>query len=157
MLIDMTTALAFSVAGTPRPQPRPRVIRGRAVSTVDPKAKLWRGAVEKACRAAMDGRAAFAGAVEVEMRFMFLPPKSDPDRIGTEHTGAGDCDNLQKPVLDLMERAGVFKNDKQVSRVSASKVWGRKPGVAVLVRSLAATQAVPPPPADDQPPSWLTA
>src|SRR3546814_11105459 len=45
-----TPALMFSVTGMPRPLPRPRFVRGRRmpVSIADPKAKLWKLAVERA-------------------------------------------------------------------------------------------------------------
>ena len=41
-----------------------------------PKAKTWAGAVSWAAQAAMDGRAPFAGAVLVEIRFYLPRPKA---------------------------------------------------------------------------------
>lgn len=136
----MNHSFIFSVAGTPRPQPRPRFVKGRVVSTADPKAKLWRGAVDRAVREAIahSGRAAplFSGAVRVTCTFFFKPPASALSRIGTPHTHKPDGDNLAKACIDVMESAGVFKNDSQIARLEPIKWWGSRAGVSVLVEDM---------------------
>ena len=130
-------SFVFNVAGTPRPQPRPRFVGGRVVSTADPKAKLWRLAIDRACRAAIKAsqRALplFDGAVRLYVVFTFVPPASQMQRIGTPHTHKPDASNLLKLVEDVMEAAGVFANDSKISRAEPVKWWGAEPGVQVLV------------------------
>jgi Holliday junction resolvase RusA-like endonuclease len=158
----LTDPFVFSVAGTPRPQPRPRFVKGRAVSTANPKAKLWRAAVERAARAAVAARGdalpLFRGAVRVTLVFTFLPPAGAMERVGTLHTHKPDADNISKGVLDLMERAGVFKNDSQVALGPPEKWWGLSPGVSVLVEDVSAERREEPgAPARMSAPDWLRA
>ena len=49
---DEELALRIEVHGTPIPQPRPRFVDGRAVSTAGPRAKRWKHAVIQACEEA---------------------------------------------------------------------------------------------------------
>lgn len=151
-------AIAIMVHGTPRPQPRPRVVRGRAVSTADPKAKLWRSAVERAAREALVGREGFAGSVRVMMLFRFAPPPGAAERVGKPHEHKPDGDNLAKLVLDVMERVGVLlKGDAKVSSMAIDKVWSDRPGVAVVVAPERPAERVLAVPATQQPPDWLRA
>lgn len=145
----MIEPLTFTVHGTPRPQQRPRKVRGRFVSTTNPKLKLWRDAIERACRAALANRGdplplfGRGVAVSVSMRFTFAAPSSDPARFGTDHTQKPDKDNLEKAVLDVLELCRVFVNDSQVSRGPVSKVWGVRPGLSVEIAPAVAASAPP--------------
>jgi Holliday junction resolvase RusA-like endonuclease len=123
-------SLVFNAYGTPRPQPRPRFVGGRAVSTANPKAKLWRAAVERAVKEVVaNGRRAtplFTGPVRVRCTFRF-----------TGASSRADCDNLAKLVMDVMEAAGVFANDRQVVELIANKMHGcARAGVAVMVEDM---------------------
>lgn len=155
----MKRALVFQVAGTPRPQPRPRFSRGRVVSTADPKAKLWRQEVERACRLALANagttKPMFKGAVRLSCTFTFAPPPSKRDRIGQPHTHKPDASNLLKLVEDVMEAAGVFANDSQIVEPVVAKWWGAKPGLAVLVEDASEDRRPEPSAADVSPPEWL--
>lgn len=133
----MNKSLVVTVAGTPRPQPRPRFVKGRVVSTADPKAKLWRAAVDRAVRLAISAsqRATplFTGPVRLHAVFTFAPPKGHEYRMDLPHTHKPDASNLLKLVEDVMEAAGVFGNDSQVSAPAPVKWWGTKPGVSIVV------------------------
>lgn len=151
-------ALTFSVIGTPRPKSRPRFVNGRVVTTTKDTERLWRAAVERAAREAVanSGLSApiFTGAVRTTMRFTFSP-RASQRLVGSPHTQRPDKENLEKLVLDAMERAGVYRNDSQVAAGPVEKVWGERPGVSVLVEEIRAdeTPSVPTPaPA----PGWLT-
>jgi Holliday junction resolvase RusA-like endonuclease len=152
-------AFFFRVDGTPRPQPRPRKVKGRFVSTVDPKAKLWRTAVTQACRAAIADsrrpRPLFAGPIRLAIVFTFRPPSSAPERIGTPHTLKPDASNLLKLVEDVMEECGVYRNDCEIAAPAPEKWWGRRPGVAVTVAQIATSQRQSVDYGSRQPPDWL--
>lgn len=155
----MTAPFMFSVRGTPRPLPRGRHVKGRVVSIADPKARLWRLAVDRAVRRAIAdrGHAAplFRGAVRLSCTFTFEPPAAAQDRIGKPHTHKPDASNLLKLVEDVMESAGVFANDCQVSQAVPRKEWGSPAGVSVLVED--ASDVAPAPRAARAPaPNWLT-
>lgn len=134
----MTGAITFSVTGTPRPQQRTRFVRGRVVSFTDPKLRVWRQALERACREVVQLRGGArpiypAGlALECEMLFYFATDKVE--RHGRSHTHKPDKDNLAKAVLDVMETAGIYHNDSQVARGPVIKRWGETGGVFVTVR-----------------------
>ena len=133
------SGLAFTVAGTPRPQPRPRFVRAgsriRVVSTVAPQIQLWRTLVLRAVRQAVQGSEPLAGPLSVELLFRFEPPKSDPGRSGP-HTQKPDADNLAKLVLDVMQAGRAFADDAKVAQLTVLKVWGPAAGVGVTVRQL---------------------
>lgn len=156
----MRKSFVFSVHGTPRPQPRPRFVKGRVVSTASKGAKLWRLAIDRAVRQAIadSGRAVplFDGPVRLVCTFTFVPPPSQRQRIDTPHTHKPDADNLAKTVMDLMESAGVFTNDSQAVAVSVSKSWAEAAGVSVLVEDASAERRAPSS-ASVAPPDWLRA
>lgn len=158
----MTETFTFSVAGTPRPQPRPRFVKGRVVSTADPKAKLWRLAVERAVEHALalrgDPLPLFRGAIRLRCIFTFAPPASAAHRISHPHTQKPDASNLLKLVEDVMEDCGVFANDSKIARPEPEKWWGRNPGVVVMVETMDdERRAEPVSAASVSPPSWLLA
>lgn len=152
-------ALTFFVTGTPRPQPRPRFTNGRVVSTAEPKAKLWRIAVDRAVRLALEQRGgyvpAFGGAVRLTCAFTFVPPAGARDRLGKPHTHKPDASNLLKLIEDVMEAAGVFANDSQIADVRPQKWWGDKPGVVVLVEPFVALKVEPSISRGGAIPEWL--
>lgn len=160
MTTNQGLPFTFSVAGTPRPQPRPRFVGGRAVSTAEPKAKLWRLAVDRAVRAALANTQAslplFRGAVRLRCVFTFKPPPGKQDRLGSPHTHKPDASNLLKLIEDVMEDAAVFANDSAVSAPAPEKWWGSQPGVVVIVESAAdERRAEPIAAASSSPPDWL--
>ena len=126
-------AIAFRVSGRPRPQPRPRVVKGRAISMADPRARLWRQAVERAAREAVAnsgyGAPALRGAVKLTILFQFAT--KDETRWAQLHTHKPDASNLLKLVEDAMEAAGALANDSQIANPDVIKMWGERDGMGV--------------------------
>lgn len=129
----MSRQIAFTVSGTPRPQPRPRFVRGRAVSIADRKTKMWSDAVLRAATTAFAhaGSEPIEGPIEVELVFRFEAQL--PEAVGAAMPSR-DVDNLAKLALDRMQDARLFLNDRQVVSLKASKVWAAKAGMGVRVK-----------------------
>lgn len=141
------SSLTFSVKGTPRPQPRPRLARGRVVSVADANAKRWINAVECAARLALPGKGKADGPLDVAMVFRMPTPKKE--RHGLPHTHRPDADNLAKLALDAMMRAGLIGDDSFVSFLSIRKVWSPDAGADFVIssdlRDARKDNAMPPP------------
>jgi Holliday junction resolvase RusA-like endonuclease len=115
----------LNVEGTPRPQPRPRLCKGRIVSTADAKAKRWKHLVHQTGKLAVEAHGQIqAQAVAVVMRFDMPTPKAD--RHGLPHTFRPDADNLAKLALDAVMDAGLLKDDAVVSTLVITKTWAAK-------------------------------
>lgn len=127
----MPTAITFSVTGTPRPQPRPRFVKGRVISSADANAKRWIKSVEAVAAQAKSYAEELDPALSVILVFRF--PTKDKSRHGKPHTFRPDADNLAKLVLDCMTRAGLLKDDSVVSSLCIRKTWDEEGGVDVLV------------------------
>jgi len=140
--VNMNDTITFSVSGTPRPLPRPRFIKGRKrpVSITSATAKVWKQAVERAARQCLAdlGKDDLGDeALRVDIEFTFATPKAE--RWGKPHTNKPDKDNLEKMILDCMERAGMFgKGDEQVAKGNTAKRWGQQASVVVLIRGIGA-------------------
>lgn len=141
------TPITFSAQGTPRPQPRPRLARGRVVSVADPNAKRWIATVQSAARQALLVHPKATGPLKVEMLFRMPTPKAD--RHGTPHTARPDTDNLAKLALDALMRAGLIGDDSAVSTLKAKKIWSKDAGADFVISSDAGmacqSSALPPP------------
>jgi len=125
------TAITFSVNGIPRPQPRPRFVKGRVISSADANAKRWIRSVEAVAAQAKSYAEELDPALSVILVFRF--PTKDKSRHGKPHTFRPDSDNLAKLVLDCMTRAGLLKDDSAVSSLCIRKTWDIEGGVDVLV------------------------
>lgn len=128
----MSQQILMTVHGHPRPQPRPRFVNGRVVSTADQNAKVWRAAVMTAA-GRLHGMAQIPIKSATTFRMAFVFPTDKRPRFGKPHTGVPDLDNLAKLILDAMQDAGVLENDSFVSSMELSKSWGAKGGVMVLM------------------------
>ena len=124
-------AITFSVPGIPRPQPRPRFVKGRVISTADANAKRWICAVESVAKQAKPYAAELGKALSVVLVFRFS--SKDKARLDKPHTARPDADNLAKLVLDSMMRSGLIGDDSAVSHLSVRKVWSDEAGLDVLV------------------------
>lgn len=127
--------MIFTVHGRPHPQPRPRFVDGRVVSTADRKTAAWKALVVRAAREALanSGGQRLAGAVRLEVEFRFKPPAKNADRIGKPHTQKPDADNLAKLVMDALTAARVFGDDALVAETVVRKVWHAAGGCVVDV------------------------
>lgn len=129
----MTAALLFTVKGTPRPQPRPRFVKGRVISTVSHHARAWRAAVRRALPREVP---TFTGALEVSIAFVFRPADAMAERIGQPHTHKPDADNLAKLILDVLQGEKVIGDDCKVAVLLTRKVWGEEACAMVRVTPL---------------------
>lgn len=155
---DESLAIMLTISGRPRPQPRPRFVGGRAVSTADRKAQHWRSLVERAARQVMADMgpgglpAWLGGPVRLQATFMFETGKRK--LWGAPHAARPDTDNLAKPVMDVLERVGMLpKGDARVVQLEACKMWSKGNGAVVILGPLPqrAPAALP-----ESAPAWLT-
>lgn len=128
----MTTSFALWVAGTPRPQPRPRFVKGRVISTVDAGTKAWQHAIRNA--AYLTRGEPIHGAVKLQL--LFHMPIKDAKRWGWPHTGRPDVDNLAKLVMDQLTAAGVWADDAKVAHLECHKLYAEKGGVGITITSV---------------------
>lgn len=122
----------LNVEGNPRPQPRPRFIRGRVVSTADANAKRWKDQILNTAKLAVEARGIVeAGSVAVVLRFDIATNKTA--RHGLPHTFRPDADNLAKLALDAVMDAGLLKDDAAVSTLVVTKTWAAKGGMIMTL------------------------
>lgn len=140
--------IVFTINGTPRPQPRPRFVKGHVVSTADPGTRLWRAKVVAVC--AELPRLPEATPLSVEM--LFRLPSAKANRVNLPHTSTPDADNLAKLILDAMQDANMLPNDSAVSRLSVFKRWALAGDAGVSVQVSVDTQDSDGP---GKPPKWL--
>jgi Holliday junction resolvase RusA-like endonuclease len=126
----MTELLRIHVSGTPRPQPRPRFVRGRVVSTGSRLTKLWR-VIMMASFVRERPQEPIDQAVRIDVLFMM--PTKDKRRWGKPHTCRPDKDNLEKPVLDCLVKAKVLKDDSLAYTGEPLKVWAERGGIDVRI------------------------
>lgn len=125
------TPLHLHVAGTPRPQSRPRFVRGRVVSSPSRLLKLWRTLMLAEFINSRPVNGPIREPVIVNMLAMF--PHKDPKKWGTPHAVRPDKDNVEKAVLDCLVRAGVLKDDSLVCGGSFTKIWAQRGGLYVQI------------------------
>ena len=128
-------SMAFQVFGDPIPQGSKRafVVKNRAVVVDDNKATLrsWRTAVVDAARAELNGEAPDLGPVRVTMMFFLRQPKRPKAPVPITKP---DVDKLARACLDGMTDAGVFRDDSQVTTLTARKRYTTEaPHVRVFV------------------------
>ena len=141
----------LNVEGTPRPQPRPRFVKGRVISTADANAKRWKHLVQSAAQSAAQAHGQIQGeAVAVVMRFDLPTPKVE--RHGLPHTFRPDADNLAKLALDAVMLAGLLKDDAAVSTLVVTKTWAAQGGMIMTLHQDDRTQSNIPP---NRIPDWI--
>lgn len=143
----------FWIAGVPMPQPRTksRVLPpdryGQVRSTVytpESKIKPWKSLVELQARLHKPVEVV-TGPVRVILAF-FLPrpqylcrPRSPRGPMRCFKRGTGDCDNLAKAILDVLQQIGWYDDDAQVADLRVQKFYheiGGEPGVAAGIEPL---------------------
>ena len=125
--------IILDVQGIPRPQPRPRFVRGRVVSTADANAKRWIATVEAGARGLVELRGKQSGPLAVAIGFRF--PTKDKARHGKPHTFRPDVDNLAKLILDCLMRAGLIGDDSLVSTYYVQKTGDETSSAVVWIES----------------------
>lgn len=131
MLTD--SSLMFDVAGLPMPQGSHdvRVIQGKngerargyAVHHNVKELDQWRNSVERAAVLALGQRSGFGAQSPVLVRITFWLPK--PPTVKREFPSVPpDIDKLGRAVLDPLQKAGVLRNDGQVTDLYSRKRYG---------------------------------
>ena len=129
------TTLQVYVKGTPRPQPRPRFVDGKAISTTSKPAKAYRAVVLAACKSVYAQCGQIKGPVRLDLTLYFKCGKYR-DRIGKPHTFRPDWDNCVKLWQDCAKDAHLIEDDSKVSLGSASKLWSEDAGAILLLNAL---------------------
>lgn len=114
------------VYGTPIPQGSmkaftPKGWKRPILTSDNAKTKPWRQAIVDAAVVMREGRS-FDAPVQLDVIFYLPRPKSTPKNI---HRPAKkpDLDKLVRAVCDALTAAGVWRDDSQVVRVTAEKVF----------------------------------
>lgn len=116
-------SLTIVARGHPRPQPRPRFVKGRVISTVSPLAREWRKIVSLAVKSDMRRTPDWPGGCALDL--VFVMPTRDKKRHGRPHLMRPDTDNLAKLIMDVLEERGALpRGDADVCLLSVRKVWG---------------------------------
>ena len=104
-----------------------KVINGYVIHSQGSALAAWRSAIGLSAKAA--GAKPHLEPVEIEMVFTMLKPRTV---TRPEPSVAPDLDKLVRAVLDGLT-AIAYRDDGQVTLITASKVYGDQPGVEISV------------------------
>jgi len=126
--------LSYDVFGLPAPQGSKRCFNNRVVDANPTKLKLWRKTVTEATIEVLENSqwAVFDDPVEVTMKFYLPRGKTVKRELPTVPP---DIDKLARSVLDSLTDANAWRDDSQVCKLVAFKVYAddREPGVYIEV------------------------
>ncbi len=128
------TTLQVYVKGTPRPQPRPRFINGRVVSTTSAPTQAYRAVVLAACKAVYAQCGQIKGPVSIILDLWFFSAKRAKE-FGQPHTLRPDGDNVLKLWQDCAQKAGLIEDDSHVCATSTYKRWAATAGALMVIRA----------------------
>lgn len=143
------TVAELKVSGEPIAQPRPRAFvgtNGKAAVYDKGKASPWRDRVHVA---ASIGEVPKGLTGPIRLGLLFELPRPKRLRKGTSpcglvpHTNVPDIDNLAKAVMDALSVYGVWKDDRQVHALFASKWYvgmSTTEGVTIKIERLASAE-----------------
>lgn len=117
----------FFVDGQPIPQGSMKVINGYVIHSQGSALASWRSAIALSAKSA--GAKPHLEPVEINLEFTMLRPRT-VTRL--EPSVAPDLDKLIRAVLDGLT-AIAYRDDGQVTSITASKSYGERPGVSVSV------------------------
>ncbi len=134
--------IAFTLPVIPTAQARARhgVVNGHSMT--------FKSGAQRAAEQTLDAllaphapEAPLMGAVTLEFRAVFPPPKSASKKVraamlrGIEpHTKKPDLDNLTKQLKDAMTRLQFWRDDRQVVRLVCEKLYGEVGRWEVCIR-----------------------
>lgn len=144
------SVIRFTIPGKPTAKARPRfrVVKPKAapefVNAYTPATtRDYERAVAWACKAAMQGRAPWRGALALSINVWLPIPKSWPKRdqaaarAGQLHaTSKPDADNYAKSITDGMSGIA-FHDDAQIVSLGITKGYAEQPRADVEIRELA--------------------
>ena len=130
--------ISFVVPGEPAAKGRPRMTRGGRVYTPK-KTVSAENMVRVYATQAMVGQPLLEGPLTVEIIAVLSIPRSWSKKrkdLAANHSllpiKTPDIDNLAKLVTDAMNGV-VYHDDKQITTLRATKIFGEAPGTAVVV------------------------
>ena len=133
------------VPGVPKGQPRPRAFshNGKARMYDPGTAEGWKAAIAAEVQPHLPPEP-FGGPVAVSLRLVMPRPKTHYRKAGLKpeapawHASKPDIDNIVKAVCDALTTIGLWCDDAQVCRLTASRIYGDKPGTLLEVKEVAA-------------------
>lgn len=132
----MTRTAYFTVTGTPKGQPRPRVTRFGTYN--GHSADEWKAAVRAAW--AESGCQPFPRHLRMRLEFWMARPAGHLTKRGAftksapaHHTHKPDADNLAKAVLDALQDAGAYPDDSRIISLHVSKAWAEQGGCRITI------------------------
>lgn len=134
----MSRAITFTIPGKPFSKERPR-FDGRNKRTYTPDATVaFESGVGMIARKHFPRP--FEGPIRLTLEAVFVPAQSWSKKrraaaLGTLHTQKPDLDNIEKAILDGLNRIA-FADDSQVADVRKSKRWGERAETIVTVESV---------------------
>jgi crossover junction endodeoxyribonuclease RusA len=145
-MIRQAVRLDFFVPGDPAPQGSKRYLGDGRMVESSKRVASWRADIRAVAESVMKPRheALWAVPVAVELDFYLSRPKS---HFGTGRNaqkikesapnwpGRPDVDKLARAVLDALTGL-VIADDSTVVELRASKSYGRRPGVNVLIEEM---------------------
>lgn len=115
----------------PQAQARPR-FNGKQGRAYQPEPEFKACVVTYACESRPPRP--LSGALGVGMKFCYKRPVCR--RYERYKTSRPDLDNLEKPVLDALKRAGWIQDDALIVKMQTMKVWAEQDGLELVVCSL---------------------
>lgn len=104
-----------------------KVINGYVIHSQGSALAAWRSAIALSAKSA--GAKPHNEPVEIELVFYMVRPRTV---TRSEPSVAPDLDKLIRAVLDALT-AIAYRDDGQVTRITAAKEYGERPGVSVKV------------------------
>lgn len=142
--------IAFTLNTIPTAQARARhgVVNGHSMT--------YKSGPQRAAEQTLDAllaphapTAPMVGAVELQFRAVFPPPRSASKKARTamlrgqlHHVKKPDLDNLAKQLKDAMTRLGFWGDDRQVVRTVCEKRYGEVGRWEVIVREVQEGEAI---------------
>lgn len=133
------TVKTFTIHGKPFAKQRPRFSRANGRSYTPAETVSFERTVAQI--ATLQFAEPLAGPVKVTIWATFAPAQSwskrkVADHLHRPHTQKPDLDNIQKSILDGLNRIA-FADDSQVAEITCRKVWGVTEQTVVTVEALA--------------------
>ena len=136
----MEEEIRIEIPGEPVPWARAR--KHGKVHFTPAHVRAWQADASVLSRIAMKGRKPFEGGVRLSLVAVFPVPKSWSKKKRqaaldglVQHISRPDLDNLIKCFKDCANQV-IYRDDSQVCRVDATKLYGEKPGVYVVVKPI---------------------
>jgi len=147
------TKISFFVPGNPVAKARSRTVRnkhtGKVHSFTPENTVIFENLVKTKAEEAMRGAAPLLGALEVHINVGLTIPATWSEKRRNEAlrgeiapTKKPDLDNVVKAIKDGMN-AIVYRDDNQVVRVTAEKLYTETPGVFVVISPIDGTRPAP--------------